>query len=67
MKCLGPTLACQDQRHSLAVAFSRFLLTVNLVLSPASTIGCINIRESFMMQTQLQHHVLTTYDLHPYP
>lgn len=30
-------------------------------------IGCINFRESFMMQTQLQHHVLTTYDLHPYP
>ena len=32
-----------------------------------STIGCINIRESFVMRAQLQHRVLTTYDLHPYP
>ena len=48
------------------MAFSGFLLTVYLVLSQMSTIGCINIRKSFVMRAQLQHHVLATYDLHPY-
>ena len=49
------------------MAFSGVLLTVYLVLSQTSPNGCINIRESFVVRAQLQHHVLTTYDLHPYP